>query len=44
MTTEIFFASFLIAILFLPLIVGLLATLCFRRWGIHDYTHYTKDE
>ena len=38
------FVTILIASLFTIYLIGLTVTLCFRRWGIHDYTHYTKEE
>jgi len=39
-----FFMILLIASLFTIYLIGLTVTLCFRRWGIHDYTHYDKEE
>ena len=38
------FVTILIASLFTIYLIGLTVTLCFRRWGIHDLTHYTKEE
>ena len=38
------FALILIAILFVPFVIGLLVTLCFQRWGIHSLNTYTKEE
>ena len=31
-----FFAGILIAILFAPVVIGFIVTLCIRRWGIHS--------
>ena len=38
------FVTILIASLFTIYLIGLTVTLCFRRWGIHDYMHYAKEE
>ena len=38
------FVTILIASLFTIYLIGLTVTLCFRRWGIHDYTQYDKEE
>ena len=34
----------LIATLFGPAVIGLLVTLCIRRWGIHDLNTYDIKE
>lgn len=38
------FLATLIAILFAPVVIGLLVSLCFQLWGIHSLNTYTKEE